>query len=99
VMLCMGAANRDPEHFSDPEKLDLQRPARPASELNYISFGAGRHRCPGIYVAQTNFPITLRILLERLPFESLRVDYENAERCMDLQQRGYDRLPIAWSAN
>jgi cytochrome P450 len=99
VMLCMGAANRDPEHFEDPEKLNLQRPPRPASELNYISFGAGRHRCLGIYVAQTNFPITLRILLEHLPFESLRVDYDNAERCMDLQQRGYDRLPIEWSDN
>ena len=98
VMLCMGAANRDPGQFDQPDKLDLQRPEGPTSKLNYLSFGAGRHRCLGIHVARANLPITLRVLLERIPFETLRVDYDEAVRCMSIVQHGYDSLPIAWSA-
>lgn len=99
VMLCMGAANRDPERFPDPDRLDLQRPEGSPAHPSYLSFGAGRHRCLGIHVAQVNVPITLRVLLERIPFETLRVRYEDAVRCMDLVQRGYNVLPIEWSAH
>lgn len=96
VMLCMGAANRDPAAFSDPDRLNLQRPE---TQVPYLSFGAGRHRCLGMHVAQTNVPITLRILLERIPFDTVRVRYDEAVRCMDLVQRGYNVLPIEWSVN
>ena len=81
-------------HFADPDQLDLQRPEQ---QVPYLSFGAGRHRCLGLHIAQTNVPITLRILLERISFETVRVRYDEAERCMDLVQRGYNILPIEWS--
>lgn len=89
VMLCFGAANRDPEVFPDPDRIDFAREAKPAPN---ISFGAGRHRCIGANLAMQNLPIMLRVLLQRC--KGLRVDHDAAQRHMSMATRGFDVLPV-----
>jgi pimeloyl-[acyl-carrier protein] synthase len=94
VMVCMGAANRDPAYYPDPDRLELDRP-RPVDEpLRNLTFGHGRHRCLGAYLAQTNLPTMLRELLTRLP--GLHVEDDRAVRHPSIATRGYDVLPVAW---
>ncbi|MDF3339461.1 cytochrome P450 [Mycolicibacterium septicum] len=92
IMLCFGAANRDPEVFGDPDRIDFTREAKPAPN---ISFGGGRHRCIGANLAMQNLPIMLRVLLQRCP--DLRVDHDAAQRHMSMATRGFDALPIEFA--
>ncbi|MGQ0619492.1 MAG: cytochrome P450 [Panacagrimonas sp.] len=94
VMVCMGAANRDPEAFPDPDRLDLHRAKALDSGMRHISFGAGRHHCLGAVMAQANLPLLLEVLLRRIP--TLRVDWDGAVRHPSIATRGYDVLPITW---
>ena len=67
IGLLLGAANRDPKAFTQPDVFD---PAR-ADQKN-VSFGAGIHFCIGAPLARLELQISLRILFERLP--KLRLD-------------------------
>jgi hypothetical protein len=62
TMLHLGAANRDPERFADPDRLDLDRPNN-----RHLSFAWGPHFCLGAPLARTEAMIALRRLLERFP--------------------------------
>lgn len=93
VMLCMGAANRDPDAFDRPEELVLDRGTRGGADP-HITFGAGRHRCMGMHLAQMQIPIMLEVLIERLG----QVEVEaGAVRHPSLATRGYDVLPVGWA--
>ena len=46
VVVELAAANRDPEHYEHPDRLDLERRPR-----DHLAFGAGSHRCPGAALA------------------------------------------------
>ena len=59
VMLCIAAANRDPEVFADPGALRLDRPANP-----HLSFGSGIHHCSGTGLARRMLPIGITGLIE-----------------------------------
>jgi len=62
IILLIGAGNRDPERFTDPDRLDLRRPdPRP------LSFGTGVHACLGAWVARLESEIALSMLLDRFP--------------------------------
>jgi cytochrome P450 len=89
IMLCFGAANRDPAVFPEPDRIDFARQNKGAPN---ISFGGGRHRCIGSNLAMQNLPIMLRVLLQRCP--GLRVDHDAAQRHMSMATRGFDALPI-----
>lgn len=91
IMLCYGAANRDPEAFPDPDSLDFNRSGKPAAN---ISFGAGRHRCIGAALVAQNLPIMLRVLLERA--RTLNVVRPEVRRHMSMATRGFDAFPITW---
>ncbi|HEU4429887.1 MAG TPA: cytochrome P450 [Myxococcota bacterium] len=58
----VGAANRDPERWKDPEKFDIHRPAKP-----HIAFAQGAHTCLGMHLATLELETALALLLERLP--------------------------------
>jgi cytochrome P450 len=60
VTLCIGAANRDPAQFPDPDRFDVGR--RPNRQL---AFGHGEHACAGMNVARLEGRIAVGGLLER----------------------------------
>ncbi|MCV7299276.1 cytochrome P450 [Mycobacterium barrassiae] len=61
VMLCLGAANRDPEKFEDPHEF---RPGR-KNVREHIAFGRGIHTCAGAPLARVEGRITVQRLLDR----------------------------------
>jgi cytochrome P450 len=61
IIMHMAAANRDPEHFKDPEMLDLERDDR------HLAFGWGAHFCLGAPLAQLEGAIALERLFQRMP--------------------------------
>lgn len=69
---CMiGAANRDPSFFDNPDQFDIQR----ANARKNLSFGLGVHFCLGAPLTRMEGTIGLPILLERLPKLRMHPDY------------------------
>lgn len=68
VMLCIGAANRDPRKFEDPHEF---RPDR-TNVREHIAFGRGIHTCAGAPLARVEGQITVRRLLDRM--SEIRID-------------------------
>jgi pimeloyl-[acyl-carrier protein] synthase len=62
VLLAWTSANRDPEQFSEPERMDLRRRNNP-----HLAFGAGPHACLGLHLARTEAQIAFQRLWTRLP--------------------------------
>ena len=87
VMLHLGAANRDPERFADPDRLDLDRPNN-----RHLSFAWGPHFCLGAPLARTEATIALGRLLERFPAVRL-VDPAPAWR-ENMTMRAHPRLSV-----
>jgi len=67
VTIVLGAANRDPEMFDQPDDLCVGRP-----HAKHLAFGHGIHFCPGAGLARVEAEIALRAVLQRLP--GLRLD-------------------------
>ena len=63
VVMYFGAANRDPDKFDNPDRLDVQR----ANADKHIAFGYGPHTCVGKRVAQLQLEAVYRQLLARFP--------------------------------
>jgi len=62
VTLCIGAANRDPAQFSDPDRLDLRR-----ENNRHLAFGFGIHQCAGLSLARLEGRIAIGRFLARFP--------------------------------
>jgi cytochrome P450 len=62
IMCMLGAANRDPEVFAEPDRLDITRSPNP-----HQSFGGGPHFCVGAPLARLEGRIALTALLDRYP--------------------------------
>jgi cytochrome P450 len=87
VTLCIGAANRDPAAFEDPDRLDLGRwPNR------HMAFGYGAHICAGLSVARLEGRVAIGRFLERFP--RYRADGP-AVRGRRARVRGYLSVPVA----
>jgi cytochrome P450 len=63
VVIMLGAANRDPAMFEDPDRLDLRRP----NAHRHVSFGGGIHHCLGAALARTEGAIAIDTLVRRFP--------------------------------
>jgi len=62
VTLCIGAANRDPAQFADPENLDVDR-----APNRHLAFGTGAHQCAGMALARLEGAIAVSRFLARFP--------------------------------
>lgn len=67
VTLCIGAANRDPAQFKDPENLDIAR-----APNRHLAFGTGAHQCAGMALARLEGAIAISRFLARFPDYALR---------------------------
>ena len=87
VMPFIGAADRDPAQFPDPDRLDLTR-----SDNRHIAFGWGIHFCLGAPLARVEGQIALDMLVRRLPRLELVTD--SPEYRQSLTLRGLKTLPV-----
>jgi len=62
VTLCIGAGNRDPQQFADPENLDIGR-----TPNRHLAFGTGAHQCAGMALARLEGAIAISRFLARFP--------------------------------
>ena len=90
VMCLLGAANRDPDVYADPDRLDIAR-----NGVRAISFGGGIHHCLGAQLARIEGEIVFRRLAERLPRLTLE-DIEHPTWKPTITLRGLTRLPARW---
>jgi cytochrome P450 len=87
MLLLIGAANRDPVAFTDPDVYDLGR-----DTSNFISFGAGRHYCLGANLARLEARIALSEFTRRV--SQFDIDEPRAERVRSANVRGFASLPM-----
>ena len=62
VTLCIGAANRDPTQFENPDSLQLER-----ADNRHLAFGFGIHQCAGLSLARLEGRVAIGRFLERFP--------------------------------
>ena len=89
VVTVLGAANRDPAHFVDPDRLDVRR-----KDPRHISFGFGIHFCLGAPLARVEGQLAIGTLLRRMPRLALAVDTLEWRESSVL--RGLKRLPVTF---
>lgn len=87
VVAVLGAANRDPEVFEEPDLLDLGRDPNP-----HIAFGLGTHFCPGAILSRIEAHAALPALLRRFP--ALRLGDTPPRRRRTAVLRGLECLPV-----
>ena len=88
IIVLLGSANRDPEMFSEPQRLDLSR-----QEANHIAFGRGIHHCLGASLARLEGRLTFEALLER--FTDIRMQTERPVFRDNIILRGLEVLPVS----
>jgi len=90
VVMLLGAANRDPQHYDDPDTLDVTR-----ANVRPMSFGGGIHHCLGAQLAKLEAELVFTALVERLPtLELPNKDQPDWRRSFAL--RGLKTLPAVW---
>jgi len=89
VIAVMGAANRDPDRFPDPDRLDITR-----QDNRHLAFGWAAHFCFGAPLARIEGQIALEAMLRRMPglaLEPVRLVWRT-----NLGLRGLEALPVTF---
>jgi cytochrome P450 len=88
VVLLLGAANRDPDQFSDPDRFDVGR-----VDNKHLAFGLGSHYCLGAQLARLEGRIAIQTLVRRMP--GLRLHGPAPEYRPHFNLRGLKSLNVA----
>jgi cytochrome P450 PksS len=93
LYLSLGAANRDPEVFAEPDQFIVGR-----EDNRHLAFGAGPHLCLGMTLARRELEVALERLVRRMP--RLRFDEERPlrRRADSLVFRGLESLPVRFDS-
>jgi cytochrome P450 len=91
VTISLGAANRDPAQYDDPDTFDVERPAP-----RHLGFGQGIHVCLGQHLARLELRVGLLTLIERLPELRLAVPVEEVPVHTGGPLYTLKALPVAW---
>jgi hypothetical protein len=86
ITLCIGAANRDPDVFAHPERLDISR-----SPNRHLAFASGAHACVGLTLARLEGRIAIGRFLARFPNFAASGPAHRARR---MRFRGFTSLPV-----
>jgi cytochrome P450 len=87
MLLINGAANRDERHWTNPQRLDLDRDEGP-----HLSFGHGLHFCLGAALARLEGRVALEEILRRWP--EWDVDVDRGQMAHTASVRGWGSLPV-----
>jgi cytochrome P450 len=88
VLGLVGAANRDPAQFVEPDRLDVTR-----DEPRHLAFGSGIHYCLGAPLARLEAQVAIGTVLRRFP--GLALDVERPAWRPSSTLRGLEALPVA----
>ena len=92
VLAELATANRDPEAFEDPDRIDFERNAR-----GHLAFSYGPHQCLGHTVARMELEVVFRNLFARFPNLALAVPGEEVPlRPHTVGLFGVEALPVIW---
>jgi pimeloyl-[acyl-carrier protein] synthase len=89
VMPFIGAADRDPAQFPEPDRLDIER-----LDNRHVAFGWGSHFCLGAPLARVEGQIAINTLVQRLPKLTLATDRPEYRQSLTL--RGLSSLPVSF---
>ena len=89
ISITLGAANRDPEQFPDPDRLDVTR-----QENRHVGLGFGIHFCLGSALARMEGQITINTVLRRMP--DIRLAGQELEWRYNPVFRGLKSLPVVF---
>ena len=87
ITLCIGAANRDPAQYTEPEVLNLRREGN-----KHLAFGFGPHQCAGLSLARLEGRIAIGHFLQRFPDYRLSAEPVRGGRA---RFRGFLNAPFA----
>ncbi|HEU4647600.1 MAG TPA: cytochrome P450 [Gemmatimonadales bacterium] len=89
VVALMGAANRDPEQFPDPDRLDITR-----RDNRHLAFAWGAHYCFGAPLARVEAQVAFAAILRRIP--NLALEPSPLAWRRNMAFRGLEELPVSW---
>jgi cytochrome P450 len=98
VLLLVGAANRDPRRYANPDSFDIHR-----TDAGHITFGFGLHFCLGAALARVEGRVALGEILKRFP--EWEIDTDAARLSPSSTVRGWESLPavlrqpLQWSCS
>ncbi|MDZ8225475.1 cytochrome P450 [Nostoc sp. ChiVER01] len=92
IVLCLGAANRDPAQFSNPDQLNINR-----EQNHHVAFADNIHYCLGAALARLETQIAINTLIQELP--NLKLARDKLEWRKNIAIRGLKALILNFSIN
>jgi cytochrome P450 len=87
--ICLGAGNRDPRRWDNPDEYDFTRPYQ-----SHLGFSIGPHQCLGMNVAKSEMSVAINALMDNFPGLRLDRDAPEPQLIGVLEGRGMTAVPV-----